>query len=185
MVAIPAGFDPEAYLQLEEQASIRHEFRLGSVYAMAGGSANHNRIAINLVTALNLHFSDDHCQFFSGDVKLNYAERFYYYPDVFVTCDPRDFEDAYIKRYPTLIAEVTSRSTDGFDREQKFEDYRCLESLEEYVLISQEVQRVEVLRRGLGWDCLRCGVGDRVVFESIGLEVAIGVLYRGTDVADR
>lgn len=95
MVAIPAGFDPEAYLQLEEQASIRHEFRLGSVYAMAGGSANHNRIAINLVTALNLHFSNDRCQFFSGDVKLNYAERFYYYPDVFVTCDPRDFGDLY------------------------------------------------------------------------------------------
>jgi Uma2 family endonuclease len=184
MVAIPAGFDPEAYLQLEEQASIRHEFRLGSVYAMAGGSANHNRIAINLVTALNLHFSDDRCQFFSGDVKLNYAKHFYYYPDGFVTCDPRDLQDAYIKRYPKLIVEVTSPSTDGFDREQKFEDYQCLESLEEYVLISQEVQRVEVFRRDLAWDCVAFSLGDRVVFESIGLDVAIGDLYRGTDVAD-
>ena len=182
MVAIPAGFSPEEYLQLEKRADDRHEFRCGLVYAMAGGSGNHSRIAINLVTAFNLHFLEDRCQFFSGDVKLNRGEHFYYYPDAFVTCDPRDREDDYIKRYPKLIAEVISPSTAGFDRGQKFEDYRCLESLEEYVLISQEVQRVEVFRRGLEWDCMVFRVGDQVIFESIGLEVTIGDLYRGTTI---
>ncbi|NMG59235.1 Uma2 family endonuclease [Geitlerinema sp. P-1104] len=183
MVAIPAGFSPEEYLRLEEQALTRHEFRCGLVYAMAGGSANHNRITINLLTAFNLHFTDDRCQFFSGDVKLNYAERFYYYPDAFVTCDPRDREDSYIKRYPTLIAEVMSPSTSEFDRGSKFEDYRCLASLEEYVLISQEVQRVEVFSRGVeGWSSRMSALGEQVRFESIGLEVAMGDLYRGTDV---
>ncbi|MFW5666153.1 MAG: Uma2 family endonuclease [Coleofasciculus sp.] len=183
MVAIPAGFSPEEYLQLEERALIRHEFRCGLVYAIAGGSANHSRIAINLLTAFNLHFRSDRCQFFSGDVKLNYAERFYYYPDAFVTCDLRDRDDPYIKRYPKLIAEVMSPSTLEFDRGSKFEDYQCLESLAEYVLISQEVQQVEVFHRGSEeWSSRLFGVGERVVFASIGLEIAIADLYRGTDV---
>lgn len=186
MVVIPAGFSPEEYLQLEEQAVIRHEFRCGLVYAMAGGSANHSRIAINLLTAFNLHFTDDRCQFFSGDVKLNYAERFYYYPDAFVTCDERDRDDPYIKRYPKLIAEVMSPSTSEFDRGSKFEDYQCLETLQEYVLISQEVQRVQVFRReGEKWNSRVFNAGEQVVFESIELEIAIADLYRGTTVAVR
>lgn len=111
MVSIPAGFTPDEYLALEELAPCRHEFRCGLVYAMAGGSANHSRIAINLVTAFNLHFIEDQCQFFSGDVKLNYAEHFYYYPDAFVTCDSRDRGDDYIKRYPILCRRVRVLNT--------------------------------------------------------------------------
>ncbi|MCG9885144.1 MAG: Uma2 family endonuclease [Cyanobacteria bacterium] len=185
MVSIPAGFTPDDYLALEELASCRHEFRCGLVYAMAGGSANHSRLAINLVTAFNLHFVEDRCQFFPGDVKLNYAERFYYYPDAFVTCDPRDRGDDYIKRYPILIAEVMSPSTASFDRGQKFEDYRSLESLEEYVLISQEVPQVEVFRRRLNWQSLVFGACDRVVLESIGLEVDLAALYRGVRIGEK
>ncbi|MEC4803383.1 MAG: Uma2 family endonuclease [Jaaginema sp. PMC 1079.18] len=183
MVAIPAGFSPEEYLQLEERALTRHEFRSGLVYAIAGGSANHSRIAINLLTAFNLHFRGDRCQFFSGDVKLNYAEHFYYYPDAFVTCDARDRDDPYIKRYPKLIAEVMSPSTLEFDRGSKFEDYQRLETLQEYVLISQEIQQVEVFRwENEEWNLRVFNAGEQVVFASIELEMAIADLYRGTDV---
>jgi len=107
---------------MEQENAIRHEYRRGLVYAMAGGSDNHSRLSINLLTEINLHLRDSDCQFFSGDVKVNYAENFFYYPDAFVTCDPRDREDRYVKRYPKLIAEVLSPSTEEFDRGIKFED---------------------------------------------------------------
>lgn len=184
MIAIPSGFSPEEYLSLERQNTIRHEYRRGLVYAMAGGSDDHSRLAINFLTALNLHLRDGECQFFSGDVKVNYADAFFYYPDAFVTCDPRDLSDRYVKRYPKLIAEVLSPSTEQFDRSDKFEDYRQLESLEEYVLIAQDRMQVECRRRvkdesGERWETRVYGAGDRAILRSIKLEVAVEELYRG------
>jgi Uma2 family endonuclease len=192
MIAIPSGFSPEEYLSLEHENTIRHEYRRGLVYAMAGGSDDHSRIAINFLTVINFHLRDGDCRFFSGDVKVNYADAFFYYPDAFVTCDPRDNSDRYVKRYPKLIAEVLSPSTEKFDRGEKFEDYRQLESLEEYVLIAQDEMQVECRRRvkdgdGEWWETVVYGAGDslrdsfasRVILQSIELEVAIEELYRG------
>ncbi|XZN90881.1 MAG: Uma2 family endonuclease [Microcoleus sp.] len=191
MIAIPSGFSPEEYLSIEHENTIRHEYRRGLVYAMAGGSDDHSRIAINFLTAINFHLRDGDCQFFSGDVKVNYAGEFFYYPDAFVTCDPRDKSDRYVKRYPKLIAEVLSPATEKFvsealeeDRTDKFEDYRQLESLEEYVLISQDEMRVECRRRvkdggGERWETVVYDAGDLVMLQSIELEVAIAELYRG------
>jgi Uma2 family endonuclease len=115
---------------------------------------------------------------------VNYTDTFFYYPDAFVTCDPRDNSDRYVKRYPKLIAEVLSPSTEKFDRSDKFEDYRQLESLEEYVLIAQDQMQVECRRRvkdgsGERWETVVYGAGERVILQSIELEVAIEELYRG------
>ncbi|MEM9484900.1 MAG: Uma2 family endonuclease [Cyanobacteria bacterium P01_F01_bin.116] len=184
MVALPAGFSPREYLSLEHTNTIRHEYRQGLVYAMAGGSDDHSRISINFLTALNLHFRDNDCQFFSGDVKVNYADDFFYYPDAFVTCDPRDRNDRYVKRYPKLIAEVLSPSTEDFDRSDKFKDYTLLESLEEYVLIAQDTMQVECRRRvhDQQWKTVVYSPGERVTFKSIGLELPIEEIYRGTGI---
>ena len=191
MIAIPSGFSPEEYLSLEHDNTVRHEYRRGLVYAMAGGSDDHSRIAINFLTVINFHVRDRDCQFFSGNVKVNYASEFFYYPDAFVTCDLRDRNDRYVKRYPKLIAEVLSPSTEKFvsealeeDRTDKFEDYRQLESLEEYVLIAQDRMQVECRRRvkdgsGERWETVVYGTGDIVMLQSIDLEVAIAELYRG------
>ncbi len=184
MVAPPAGFSPDEYLSLEHENTIRHEYRQGLVYAMAGGSDDHSRISINFLTALNLHFRDNECQFFSGDVKVNYADAFFYYPDAFITCDPRDRDHRYVKRYPKLIAEVLSPSTEEFDRGDKFKDYSLLESLEEYVLIDQNKMHVEC-RRKIGdrqWEITPYSMGEQVTFKSIGLELPIEELYRGTSI---
>lgn len=147
MIAVPNYINPEEYLAIERQNPIRHEYRRGLVYAMAGGTDNHDRLALNLLSLINFHLGDSDCRFHSGNVKVNYQAQFYYYPDAFVTCDPRDRADRYIKRYPKLIAEVLSPSTQTFDGGEKFMDYQKLESLEEYILISQESQRVECRRR--------------------------------------
>ncbi len=183
MIAIPAGFSPQEYLALEHENTIRHEYRQGLVYAMAGGSDDYSRIAINFLTALNLH--DGACQFFSGDVKVSYADAFFYYPDAFVTCDPRDREDRYVKRYPKLVAEVLSPSTVDFDRGDKFKDYALLASLEEYVLIDQDSTQVECRHRidKQQWEIVIYSIGDNVTFKSIDLELPIEELYRGTTIA--
>ncbi len=183
MIAIPTGFSAKEYLELERQAFNRHEYRRGLVYAMAGGSDDHSRLSINLLTELNLHLREGDCQFFSGDVKVNYAEDFYYYPDAFVTCDPQDRKDKYIKRHPKLIAEVLSPSTSNFDRNEKFEDYKSLNALEEYVLISQERMQVDCYRRlpSNRWEMKTYEEGEQVIFQSIGLVVAIADLYRGIE----
>lgn len=183
MIAVPNYISSEEYLDIERQNPIRHEYRRGLVYAMAGGSDNHDRISLNLLNLINVHLGDSDCRFHSGNVKVNYQDLFYYYPDAFVTCDPRDRSDRYVKRYPKLIAEVLSPSTQTFDLGEKFEDYKQLESLEEYVLISQDSQRVECRRRTNTntWETVVYELGDRVVLTSIGLEFAIAELYRGLD----
>jgi Uma2 family endonuclease len=183
MIAVPHYITPEEYLDIERQSQIRHEYRYGLVYAMAGSTDNHDRIALNLLNLINLHLGDSDCRFHSGNVKVNYQDKLYYYPDAFVTCDPRDRNDRYLKRYPKLIVEVLSSRTEAFDRGEKFEDYQQFEALEEYVLISQDCQQVECRRRTptSSWDATVYKVGDRVTLKSIDLEFAMSELYRGVD----
>jgi Uma2 family endonuclease len=170
MIAVPHYISPQDYLDIERQSQIRHEYRRGLVYAMAGGTDNHDRIAFNFLKLIDDHFGDS-------------QDQFYYYPDAFVTCDSRDRQDRYLKRYPKLIAEVLSPSTAAFDQGEKFKDYQQLETLEEYVLITQEIQRVECRRRNAmgGWETTIYETGDRIILESIGLELALDDLYRGID----
>ncbi len=184
MIAVPNYISPDEYLQIERQSQFRHEYRRGLVYAMAGGTDNHDRLAFNVLKAVDDSLGDDtDCRFYSGNVKVGYQDEFYYYPDAFVTGDPRDRADRYIKRSPKLIVEVLSVSTQAFDVGEKFADYQKLASLEEYVLISQAEQHVECRRRTAtgDWDIEVYGSGDRLTLTSIALGVAVADLYRGLD----
>lgn len=184
MIAVPHYISPQDYLDIERQSQIRHEYRRGLVYAMAGGTDNHDRIAFNLLKLIDNHLGNaTDCRFYSGNVKVNYKDEFYYYPDAFVTCDPRDRQDRYLKRYPKLIAEVLSSSTAVFDQGEKFKDYQQIETLEEYILISQESQRLECHRRKVtgDWETIIYETGDLFILQSIDLEFAIADLYRGLD----
>ena len=190
MIAIPSGFSPQEYLSLERENTVRHEYRRGLAYAMAGGSDDHDELSLNLIELLRQKVRDEGCSVRSGNVKVNYADAFFYYPDAFVTCDPRDRRDRYVKRYPKFIAEVLSPSTEKFDCGDKFEDYQQLESLEEYVLIAQDRIRVECRRRvkdesGEWWKTVVYGPGERVMLQSIDLEIAIEELYRGVSLGHK
>lgn len=167
---------------------MRFAMNIAGVWSMRwrGGSDSHSRLCINLLTEINLHLRGGDCQFFSGDVKVSHIDDFFYYPDAFVTCDPRDLEDRYIKRYPKLIAEVLSPSTEAFDRGDKFKDYQSLNSLEEYVLIAQDERRVACWRRRSpqdAWHSVVYEAEDTVVLESIGLTIAMADLYQGVTVS--
>src|SRR2546421_12532355 len=98
------------YLAGERDVDVRHEYVDGQVYAMAGASDRHNRIALNIASRLNDQLADDRCEAFMADMKVRVTEDLYYYPDVVVTCDPPG-GDPYFRTQPRLIVEVLSPST--------------------------------------------------------------------------
>lgn len=180
MVAAFNYISPEDYLAAEADSPIKHEYRDGEIYAMAGGTDAHITLALNLWALLRGHLRDQICRAYALDMKarIEVLNRFYY-PDVMVTCDERDTALSTYKQNPCLIVEVLSESTEAFDRGNKFADYRHLESLDEYVLISQTRQQVEVFRRndeGL-WVLHPYGEGDRIVLASVNWEGDIVNLY--------
>lgn len=122
---------PDKYLQMEEQSDIKHEYIDGYIYAMAGALDSHVTIAGNLFALLRNHVRGSGCRAYIADMKARIESlNRYYYPDVMVSCDERDRETAAYKRFPCLIVEVLSNSTEAFDRGDKFADYQTLESLQ-------------------------------------------------------
>ena len=168
------------YLAQEAQSPVRHELVDGQIYAMAGASARHNRIAGALYAKLLAAAGKD-CQVFISDVKLR-ADDFptYYYPDVMLVCDPSD-DDALVKTRPCLLAEVLSPGTEAIDRREKLTAYRRLSSLREYLLLSQDIPQIEIYRRrGLAeWLVETLGADDTLRLACLPVEMTVAELYRG------
>lgn len=182
MVASPNSsyISPEDYLKAEETSPIKHEYRYGEVYAMAGASNTHVVIAGNMFAMLRNHLRGRGCQAYISDTKAHIELLdIYYYPDVMVSCDQRDRAFENFLRYPCLIIEVLSSSTEAFDRGDKFADYRQMESLKEYVLVSQNRQSVECFRRNPEgqWVLYPYKQGDEVHLASVDFRCAIANVY--------
>ena len=183
MIATPK-FDyitPDEYLEMEEQCDVKHEYIDGYVYAMAGANDPHVTIASNAFMMIRNHLRGSDCRVYISDMKarIDLLNRFYY-PDVMVTCDPRDTQTPNHKRFPKLIIEVLSKSTEGFDRGDKFADYRQLESLEEYVLVNTKRQRLDCFHRneeGLWVLKSYSGEQDKFQLSSINFEGKFDDLY--------
>jgi Uma2 family endonuclease len=170
----------EDYLASENDGAWRHEFVNGAVYAMAGVSDRHNLIRGNLAALLLTH-APETCQVFSAEMKLriksNLDER-YYYPDIFVACDPDDRE-RYTRDSAVLIVEVLSPTTERIDRTEKFEAYKRIPSLLEYALISQDVMELELFRRRTGWQREFYQRDNTFALDSVGATFSVSQLYRG------
>jgi len=168
MIASPDFYiTPAEYLAMEENSAVKHEYIDGYIYAMAGASDPHVTIAGNIFSLLRNHVSVSGCRVYIADMKarIESLNRFYY-PDVMVTCDTRDQETTGYKRFPCLIIEVLSNSTEGFDRGDKFADYQMLETLQEYVLINTKKPRIECFRRNEeGLWILQSYVGEETSFQ--------------------
>jgi Uma2 family endonuclease len=175
----------EEYLESEKDGTIRHEYVDGEVYAMSGTSKRHNRIANILNIQLSAHLRGGPCQVFISDVKVFISTlNCFYYPDVVVACDPEDNDDYFVNR-PVLVVEVESPSTSLIDRREKLMAYRKLESLREYVMLSQDsISAVVFHRDDKGeWWSEQLGPGDDLRLESVGLSVALTGLYEGVELA--
>ncbi|MGB9633034.1 MAG: Uma2 family endonuclease [Chloroflexaceae bacterium] len=151
MTAQPAPhLTPAEYLALERAGEERHEFLAGKIYAMAGGSKRHNRIAGSAYAALYAQLRQRDCVVYPSDMRVKSARTgLYTYPDITIVCGDEEFEDDSEDTLlnPTVIIEVLSPSTEQYDRGRKFQHYRAIPSLREYVLISQDEYRVERFAR--------------------------------------
>lgn len=146
----PEYYTPEEYLALEEAAETKHEYFQGEIFAMSGGSTNHNRIAVSVCTILATEFEEKPCEVFSSDVKLLVqANGLYTYPDAMVVCGPVEYAEGRNDTVtnPIVIVEVLSKSTRDYDRDKKFELYRDLPSFRDYLLIDQDRVYIEHYHR--------------------------------------
>ena len=182
MVATPQPkyMTPQEYLNWEEQQPIKYEYINGEVYAMTGGTLAHATIAANLFYQLKNHLRGGSCRPFVFEAKLGVSEKGpFHYPDVMVTCDERDKNAKKVIYHPSIIVEVLSPSTESFDRGKKFQQYRCISTLREYVLISAEQITVEVFRlndRGI-WELYTYIEGEEIYLSSVDFRCAIELLY--------
>ncbi len=175
----------EAYLAWEPLQEQRYEYVDGAIVAMTGGTVPYNDIAVNLLTALHGAVRAKGCRINIADVKVQVsAMGAYRYPDLVVSCDGRDLQNRELVQFPSLIVEVLSPGTEAVDRGAKFNEYRSLETLQEYVLVDASAVGVEVYRRGEGrmWLYYPYGAGERVAFESLGVELGVAEVYANTTV---
>jgi len=163
------------YLAGEKIADIKHEYIDGDVFAMAGASASHNRISLNVARKFGNHLEGKPCQPYISDMKVKIGTK-YFYPDVLVDCSGLN-DDSHVTQNPTLIVEVLSKSTRRTDETIKRIAYTQINTLLEYVLIEQDFVDIEVIRRRNGWQSEHFYLGDSVTFEAIGLTLTVEEIY--------
>ena len=170
----------EEYLELDRTSlDMKYEYVDGRIYAMSGGSTSHSLIAMNISTLLRTHLRGKACRAYNSDMKFCLSETVHYYPDVTVSCDPRDTQavkhDLY---YPRLVIEVLSPSTEMRDRTEKLAQYQKCQIIEEYVLVSQDRQAVEVYtRNGKKWIYQMFESDDKIELTSIDFHCPIEAFY--------
>ena len=165
----------ENYLADELSREIKHELIDGHIVMMAGASANHERISINIITEFRNHLKSSPCEPFGSDMKVKIGSNFFY-PDVMVDCH-FDESKPYYTETPSIIIEVLSKSTRRTDETTKRFAYINIPSLQEYILIEQEFVDIEVIRRAEGWISKHYYLGDQVTFESIDLSLSVEEIY--------
>jgi Uma2 family endonuclease len=182
----PPYLSVEEYLEGELHSQVRHEYVEGHVYAMAGTSDDHNRIAGNIFSFLHSALRGKRCEPFMSDMKAKIPSQLasaFYYPDVLVVCDPTDKEKYYRER-PVVIVEVLSPQTRRTDEREKAFAYRLVSSVEAYLLVEQDRLSITVLHRADN-DWRREVIQGRTAvlkLECLGVEIPLGQIYERTRV---
>jgi Uma2 family endonuclease len=173
----------DEYLVLDETSNTKHEFLRGAIYAMAGGTIDHGALAMTLGRLLGNELVRRPCRVFSSDVRLRVLDTgLATYPDVSVVCGPveRDPQNRHTVVNPIVIVEVLSDSTAAYDRGEKFEHYRQIPSLRDYVLVDSKSASVEVRSRQADgtWSTRTAGPGQQAALPSLELALSVDELYR-------
>lgn len=173
---------PQEYLAFERASETKHEYVDGEIFAMSGGTREHSLVGQHVARELGNALFDRPCEVHGSDmrIKVQALER-YFYPDASVVCGPAELEDESrdVLLNPKVIVEVLSRSTRSYDRGDKFASYQAIESLQEYVLLSQTEVRVEHYsrQRDGSWIYRSIGAGGELVLPSIECVIAIDRVY--------
>ncbi len=176
---------PEEYLEHERHSPIKHEYLEGDVYAMAGTSTDHNIISGNLYIFLRNTLKNSPCRTYFADIKVRIDEgKRFFYPDVVVNCDPTNNRNLVYVDTPTVVVEVLSESTESFDRGKKFQCYRTIPTLQDYILVSSQEYVVEIFHRieDDRW-ILETYQGLEAIarIESLNLNIPLGEIYATVD----
>lgn len=175
----------EEYLRLEEESTVRHEYVAGMIYALAGATKRHNRIAGNVFRRLGNAAEGGPCRVYMSDIKVRAASGVIYYPDVVVACGSDD-EHPLIEDAPWLIVEVTSPSTEMTDRREKALAYRQIDTLQTYVIVHQKSRRVERHWRdedGTWWHADVAGSG-KVPIPCPEITLTLDEIYAGVEIPE-
>jgi len=181
------NYTKEEYLMMEEAADYKSEFYNGEIFAMAGGSPNRSIICFKLYRRIAEAIDNKDCIGFDSNMKLEISQAdSYVYPDVTVICGDIEFSENRrdIIRNPVLIIEVLSPATQAFDRGKKFEYYRMVPSVQEYVSVSQEQPMIEVFYRQDEKTWLYSvfkGLDESVFLRTVDYKILIKDVYRKVD----
>ncbi len=168
----------EEFIEWENRQDAKHELLNGQIIAMTGGTVAHATLILQLGAALLNHLKGTPCRVFTSDLKVE-AIKNVFYPDVVVSCDPQENDGVFCCN-PKLIIEVLSNSTSRKDRFKKRLAYQQIDSLEEYMLVAQEIRHIEIYRRTEGWQA-RIHTGGEVELHSVGFSLDIEALYASID----
>ncbi|PRQ06858.1 hypothetical protein ENSA7_33960 [Enhygromyxa salina] len=175
----------EDYLTFDRGADGKHELWDGCAYAMTGASLAHNRLVRNLIVSLSGALGGRDCEVLPSDLRVRIPEQErYLYPDLSVVCGPPELEDEQADTLlnPRVVIEVLSGSTEAFDRGQKFEAYRAIPTLNEYVLVSQDAARVDHFarddQRGV-WTLRPYSGADTLEFPTLAVSIPLAQIYAG------
>ena len=181
------------YLRVSEDSNIKLEYCDGEIFAMAGGTPDHARLIARMTTAIGSQLGNRPCDVYSAELRVRVvATGLATYPDVTLVCGSRELdpEDRNTVTNPTLIVEVTSDSTEGYDRGKKFDHYRQIPSLREVVFVSHRQPLVEVFYRppndpegSAPWLREEAGVGAQLVLRSVEARLDVDRLYADIDLS--
>ncbi len=172
----------EEYIEIERNSEIKHEYFDGEIFAMSGASRSHNLIVANVVGELRSQLKKKPCRVYPSDMRLKIeTTKLYTYPDAMIVCGQDKFDDDHkdMLLNPDVIIEVLSDSTESYDRGKKFENYRKIASLKEYVLISQDVRKIEkFLKNGKFWIFAETDDDNsEMILESVGCSLNLDEVY--------
>ncbi len=183
-LATPARISVEEYLALDREAELKSEYHDGVLFPVCAVSLVHGRLCLRLGRRIEERIEGGPCIAVASPVRVRVSRTKFVYPDIVVICGKPNFTDEHVDTItnPKVILEVLSPSTQDYDYGTKFKLYRELASLEEYVLVSQEAQRVEVFRRmgSQEWRLTRYdGPDTSLPFESLGISIPLSEIYTG------
>ncbi|HLG15857.1 MAG TPA: Uma2 family endonuclease [Blastocatellia bacterium] len=179
----------EEYLAIDRHSDYKNEYFNGDVFAMTGASRKHNLISLNVASSLNGQLADRDCEVYASDMRVKVRPTgLYTYPDVVVVCGVPQFEDEEVDTLlnPIVIIEVLSKTTEGYDRGDKCEHYRLIESLVEVVLIAQDKYHAEHYARQADNQWLLSetnSLDDVIRLRSINCEISLTDVYRKVSLA--
>jgi len=171
----------EDYLVLNRNSKdTRYEYLDGEIRMLAGGSPDHSIIIANLTAAIKGPLKGSQRRVYNSDVQLKLSEKRYVFPAITISCDERDRNQKETIRYPRVVVEVLSPTTEATDRGKKAAYYRACPTIQEYVMVDSEEIFVEVHRREEGrWTINTFELGDTITLESLGIQFPIEDAYEG------